>query len=97
MKTNFYIDPDISKAETLPADFYRNETIFEKVKETVFMNSWQFVGDTSLLPFEKYAYPFSYLEHFVNEPLVLVKQVDGEVKCMSNVCTHRGSIVVQQA
>jgi choline monooxygenase len=97
MNNKFYIDPNIKKAETLPADFYRDQAVFDKVKESVFMTSWQFVGDDSLLPFEKYAHPFSYLEHFINEPLVLVKQTDGAVKCMSNVCTHRGNIVVQQS
>lgn len=97
MSNKFYIDPDIKKAETLPADFYRDSAVFEKVKATVFMNSWQFVGDESLLPFEKYAHPFAYLEHFINEPLALVKQADGSIRCMSNVCTHRGNIVVQQA
>ena len=28
----FYIDPDIRKAETLPASFYRSDEIFEKLK-----------------------------------------------------------------
>ena len=69
MSSKFFIDPDIKKAETLPADFYRDEAIFDKVKEAVFLKAWQFVGDDSLLPFEKYAHPFSYLEHFINEPL----------------------------
>ena len=35
------------------------------------------------------------MEHFLNEPLVLVNQPNGEIKCLSNVCTHRGNLVVQ--
>lgn len=97
MATQFIIDPDIKKAETLPADFYRSQEVFEKVRENVFARSWQFVGDNTLLPFEKYAYPFWFMEHFIDEPCVLVKQVDQSVRCLSNVCTHRGNLVVQQA
>lgn len=96
MATPFYIDPDIKKAETLPAEFYRSEEVFERIKENVFLKSWQFVGDQSLLPFEKYAYPIWFMEHFIDEPLVLVKQADEHVNCVSNVCTHRGNLVVQQ-
>lgn len=33
---DFFIDPDITKAETLPPRFYRSQEIFEKLKETVF-------------------------------------------------------------
>ena len=71
MEQPFFVHPDIKKAETLPASFYRSQSVFEVVKEKVFTQCWQFVGDMKLLPFEKYAHPFWYLEHFVNEPLVL--------------------------
>ena len=97
MSIQFHVDPDITKAETLPAEFYRDEEVFNAVKEKVFLKSWQFVGDSSILPFEKYAYPFWYMEHFVDEPMVLVKQADEKIVCLSNVCTHRGNLVVQQA
>ena len=39
----FYVNPDITKAETLPADFYKNEAVFEELKETVFLKSWQWI------------------------------------------------------
>ena len=92
----FHIDKDITKAETLPAEFYRSREVFDVAKEKVFAKSWQFIGDTNLLPFEKYAYPFWFMEHFIDEPCVLVKQEDAQIACLSNVCTHRGNIVVHQ-
>ncbi|MEX1003713.1 MAG: aromatic ring-hydroxylating dioxygenase subunit alpha [Crocinitomicaceae bacterium] len=97
MHSKFEIHPDISKSETLPAEFYRSDEVFEQIKEKVFLKCWQLVGDEDLLPFEKYAYPFWYMEHYLDEPLVLVKQEGGEVVCLSNVCTHRGNLIVQQA
>ena len=34
----FNINPDITKAETLPATFYKDPFVFETVKEKVFLN-----------------------------------------------------------
>lgn len=37
------------------------------------------------------------LEGFPREPLVPVRDAEGVIRCLSNVCTHRGNIVVGQA
>ena len=37
----FNINSDITKAETLPATFYKDPDIFEKIKEKIFLKSWQ--------------------------------------------------------
>ena len=47
----FHIHPDIKKAETLPASFYKDPAVFEMLKERVFLKSWQWVGDKNLVPF----------------------------------------------
>ena len=39
MKDKFTIQTDISKAETLPASFYRDKDLFESVKEKIFLKS----------------------------------------------------------
>ena len=36
MSSKFSINPNISKAETIPSDFYLNENIFEESKEKIF-------------------------------------------------------------
>ena len=41
------INERIEQAETLPADFYKNDTVFEQLKERVFVKSWQWIGDES--------------------------------------------------
>lgn len=92
--SRFQIDPDIKKAETLPASFYADEQIFEELKEKVFRTSWQWVGDLDLLPLTKSAHPFQLLDGYLTEPLVLVRDEKDEIHCMSNVCTHRGHLVV---
>lgn len=93
----FYVDPDIKKAESLPPSFYRSEAVFEKMKREVFLKSWQFIGDERAVPFANHVHPFTLLEGFLTEPLVIVKDESERIRCLSNVCTHRGNLVVQQS
>ncbi len=91
----YYVDPDIAIAETLPASFYRSEEVFELMKEKIFAKSWQWLGDErDLLPLTGSVYPMTLLDHFLTEPIVLVKDPNTQVRCFSNVCTHRGNIIV---
>lgn len=90
----FFIDPDITQAETLPPQFYTSQEIFDKLKETVFLKTWQWVGDSvSTVPLNETVHPFVMLPGFLNEPLILVRNKSGEIECLSNVCTHRGNLV----
>ncbi|WP_235296538.1 aromatic ring-hydroxylating oxygenase subunit alpha [Portibacter marinus] len=87
----FYIDPDIRKASTLPACFYHDAEIFDLLLSEVLVKSWQWIGSSSdLLPLTHYAYPFE----LHNEPLLLIKPANEDIVCLSNVCTHRGNILV---
>lgn len=85
------IDPDIRVAETLPADFYRDERFFELSKERIFARTWQVAAVASQIDNVK---PFLLLDGFLEEPLVLTRTEDS-VRCLSNVCTHRGKIVAE--
>ena len=93
MKNTFYIDPDIKKAETLPATFYKNQSVFNDLKENVFLKSWQWIGDESLVQNPQSVYPFVLLEDFLTEPMVLTRDKEGKISCLTNVCTHRGNLV----
>lgn len=97
MALNFAIDPDIRKAATLPAYFYRNPEVFEALREQVFYKTWQWIGDDRKLSDEGSALPFTLLEGFLDEPMVLTRDASGGLHCLSNVCTHRGNLVVGQA
>ncbi|HCZ08903.1 MAG TPA: hypothetical protein DHV07_07360, partial [Flavobacteriales bacterium] len=94
----FHVDPDIRKAETLPAEFYTRDDVFEASKERVFARSWQWVGHApTSLPESGAVSPLTLLGGLLNEPLLLSRQPDGEVLCLSNVCTHRGNLLVAQS
>ena len=90
----FFINPDIALAETLPPRFYQSQEVFEKLKETVFLKTWQWIGDAAnTVPLTETVHPFVMLPDFLHEPLLLVRDKNDEVKCLSNVCTHRGNLV----
>ena len=95
--SRFSIDPDIRKASTLPASFYSDPEVFELLKEKVFRKSWQWVGDRDLLPLTHSMHPFHLLDNYLEEPLVLLRDAADDIRCLSNVCTHRGNLVVLQS
>jgi choline monooxygenase len=94
--SNFDINPDIAKAKTIPADFYLNPDYFEASKEKIFAPSWQFIGDSDLVREAGWVTPFILLESFLDEPLVLSRDKQDIIRCVSNVCTHRGNLIVER-
>ena len=94
MKANYTVHPDIRQAETLPAEFYQNEEVFAALKERVFAKSWQWIGEERLVPTSESVYPFYFLEHYIDEPMLLSRDKEGDLRCLSNVCTHRANILV---
>lgn len=88
----FDIDPDIRKAKTLTSAFYNDERYFELSKEKIFARSWQFLCHENEVEGLK---PLAILPGVLNEPVLLVKDRD-ELRCLSNVCTHRGKILVDE-
>ncbi|MCH2636782.1 MAG: aromatic ring-hydroxylating dioxygenase subunit alpha [Candidatus Thalassarchaeum sp.] len=79
------IDPDIRKAETLPSRFYTEAETFESVISS-FGQNWHFAAHRSQL---SKAQP---IDNPLREPMLLT-QSEGDVHCISNVCTHRGMLV----
>lgn len=89
----YQIHQDISKAETLPASFYRDQATFDLIKEKVFYQSWQWVGDEDLVQLPKQTHPFILMDGFLTEPMLLTRDEGDRIHCLSNVCTHRGNLV----
>jgi choline monooxygenase len=91
----YKINPDLSRAETLPTDFYQNPATWEAAKEKIFCRSWQFIGDERrLFNGPENIHPSWILEKYLDEPIVLTKQGE-DIKCLTNVCTHRGFLLTQ--
>lgn len=88
------IHEDIRKASTLDGTFYNSPERFEDSKEKLFERSWQIIGESDLVKLPQAAYPFEFMEGFITEPLLLTRDKEDVMHCMSNVCTHRGNILV---
>jgi choline monooxygenase len=87
---------DIHSASTLKSEFYTSQEVFTQIREKVFATSWQLAPDLTHIKTPGETYPFTLLEGFLNEPLVITRDMKDEVHCLSNVCTHRGNIVVER-
>ncbi|MEO7992399.1 MAG: aromatic ring-hydroxylating dioxygenase subunit alpha [Chryseolinea sp.] len=90
------VHPDIAKAQTISTDFYLKPEYLELSKEKIFANTWQFIGDTDQVKDPGWVTPVNLLENYINEPLLLSRDKQGEVHCLSNVCTHRGNLLVER-
>ena len=97
MRTPYAIDPDIEVATTLPSSFYRDPATYELVKERVFARTWQWIGDTDDVALPGSLSPRDMLPGCLDEPLLLARDGAGALRCLSNVCTHRGNLLVRQA
>jgi choline monooxygenase len=94
---SFFVDPDISLAKTIDKEFYIDAGIFELCKERIFAGSWQFIGDTRMAGSPGDIYPINLLDGFLDEPLVLTRDKANQLHLLSNVCTHRGNLLVEKA
>ena len=92
----FLIDPDIAKAKTLSTDFYIDPAYFNLAKEKIFAPCWQFIGSSDLVKEKGDCFPFTMLEHYLDEPLVLTRDREDQLHCLSNVCTHRGNLIAYE-
>jgi choline monooxygenase len=89
------IDIDITKAATLQGEFYASKDNFNITLEKIFSRNWQFITDDRKLKENKAAFPFQFLSDLLPEPLVLINN-EGDINCFSNVCTHRGNILINE-
>lgn len=89
------VDRSIAEAATLPSGLYHEQQYYDMQRERVFARTWQHVVDARRLRTAGHVLPFTLLEQCLDEPLVLVSDTEGTVRCLSNVCTHRGALVVE--
>lgn len=93
---DFVIDPNIAQAKTISTDFYLSQEVYERSKEKIFAAGFQYIGTSELVPEPGSTYPFVLSEGYLNEPLLLTKGKDEQLYCLSNVCTHRGNILIHE-
>jgi choline monooxygenase len=88
----FEIDPDIRRAGTLPASFYTDPSFWEAARSRIFARTWQWAGRVEE---KKQVEPLDLLPGILDAPILSVKNSEG-LRCLSNVCTHRANILIEQ-
>lgn len=91
----YSIDPDIAAAATLPGAFYRDASAYALAQERVFARTWQWIGDLADVAGAGTLAPRDLLPGCLDEPLLLARDRDGTLRCLPNVCTHRGNLLVR--
>ncbi len=93
----YAVDPDITVASTIDTAFYRDEAAYALARERIFARTWQWVGELSDVAPPGSLAPRDLLPGLLDEPLLLARDSAAELRCLSNVCTHRGNILVKAA
>ena len=90
----YSVDSDIAAASTLEGRFYGDADAYAASLERVFARTWQWLGPLGDVAVAGSLAPRDLLAGSLDEPLLLARDADGVLRCLSNVCTHRGNILV---
>lgn len=77
--------------EVIDRRIYTDENIFRQEREKIFKRTWQYVGHES-----EVREPGQYrLTTIAGEPYIVCRDQRGEIRVLSNTCTHRGATLVR--
>jgi choline monooxygenase len=90
--SDYRLAADTAAAETLPSRWYTDPEIYANEEAQIFRRSWQWVGRA-----DQVAKPGDYftLELF-GEPVVVARDLHGELHALSNVCRHRAGKMIDK-
>lgn len=76
---------DLADASTMPGEVYASREFFDLELERIFAREWHCAGRAESIP-----RPGDYLTWRIGaQPVAVVRQKDGSLKALSNVCRHR--------
>lgn len=79
------------KARAMPPEVYTSEEFVAEELKNIFSKDWYCVGRSSSL-----AEPGDYITcELADQPIIVLRDRDGELRAMSNVCMHRMSTLLQ--
>jgi choline monooxygenase len=88
------VDPDIRRARTPPPELYIRPDLYARIVDRVLAASWQLLLDVDARSAQHGAAPAELLPGSIGEPLLVATDLDGRRRCLSNVCTHRGAVLL---
>lgn len=93
----FSVEADIRSASTLDSEFYTSEEAFTVSKEKIFARTWHYLGDSEDVRVSGQLVPYTLLPGMLDEPVLLTRNQNDQLSCVSNVCTHRGNILIEHS
>jgi len=93
----FRIDADIRAAHTPQGRWYHDAAVHAQLAERVFARTWQWLGQLDEVAQPGSLAPRNLLPGLfgaAGEPLLLARDAQGVLRCLSNVCTHRANLLV---
>ena len=82
----------IEKAKGLPNEHYTSDAVFAEERQAVLFDNWSAIGFGKDIPKSGDAKPIN----FVDMPLILLRNNDGEINVFQNTCRHRGMILIDK-
>jgi choline monooxygenase len=91
----FEVDADVRRAHTLDKAFYLDDAAFAAATERIFARGWHWLGMLDDVAGAGRLAPRTLLPGLLDEPLLLARDAGGTLRALSNVCTHRGNVLVE--
>lgn len=91
MLADFDPQQEIEYSWTPPSSWYREPAFLEAEKERIFHNTWQYLGSV-----QEVSEPGDFATfQVVDQPVVVTRAEDGELRAFYNVCRHHAACVAQ--
>ena len=85
------IDSRLAHASTLPSRYYIDAAVLDDENRNVFARTWQLAGRL-----DQVREPGQFFTATIaNEPVLVVRGNDGELRAMTNVCRHRAGPIAK--
>jgi len=82
---------DAASARTMPSAFYTSPEFLKLEEEHLLRRQWLCVGHIGEIP----QLGDFFTTELLGEQLLVVRDLEGEVRVLSNVCRHRGNLVAE--
>ena len=79
-------------AKGLPNEHYISDAVFNEEKKAILFNNWSAVGFGKDIPNIGDVKPTS----FIDMPLLMARDKNGEINVFQNTCRHRGMILIEE-
>jgi choline monooxygenase len=87
----FRFESELARATTLPATWYTDPAVLDEEQSKIFRRTWQYAA-----ALEQLRLPGNFVAvDVVGVPIVLTRDLQGELRAFYNICRHRAGVVAR--